>query len=408
MFGGWAFKLMHIPSSLGFIILQIFDLIPFAIFLVDGVLIRSKRFLPNTFSFWNVLSIFFILSLATTILHNGSAFRSIGHFAAMFRYVPLASLIIRHANNESDINKFLIHFKSISLVLVLIGYLEVFGGSSVKDFFSPLTSSYSSSNKAFDIFNIPGIFPNTVDYSCFILISFIILSCSKYSIFNIKGITFYLIPLFCSGSKAALIIFILFIYIRMKNRIILRNTIAFLFLTICIYLTYEFWDLLYWTIFVDSKASRLGYLIYTLPDFLIDFSFDTFLGCSPDYDIVHDKINSFPNAPLMTWSIDAMTSFEDEFYVALVVYYGIIGFMVLLYLYMRLFHSMYMLKWRNHILNYKQIVTGLLLCIIIFPLFNQVIIIKTFALFFWIMVGIIVSQSSYTTKLYNKSCTSIS
>ena len=410
IFSGWIFNLLHIPAEIAKMIMQVMDFIPFLFLPVLFKLRRSFLVLPNTTVFWGIIFLFLFHSLFTTIMHGGNIVAACVHFGAMFRYAPLAAVLSRINLTDSDINTFLRYFKILSVILVGIGFVELIGGPSVSQYFMPITDEVSSINNIMDESSeinliggtLFGIFPNTVDYSFFLFISYIIISnISKLSNKFLVGLV-YAVIIFFTGSKATLLIFLLVISIQLSRyRFWVASFWLFIFVSGAI-LIYKFWELFYWTVFIDSQSSRLGYIIFTLPDFLSEFSFDTFFGVSPDKELVWAKINSYANAPKMTWGIDHMTSFEDEFYVALPVYYGILGFGLILLFFVGLYKSLMGSKWKSDILKYGIIIKSLFVCLLIAPLFNQIIIIKPFSLFFWIIVGLITSQKGNAIKNYIK------
>lgn len=388
IFGGWLFKLINLPSEVGLMIFQLFDYLPFLFLPWLFKVKRNTKILPNSIYFWVIVILFLILSLTTTIYHKGELMTAVAHFGALFRYTPLAALLYILKISEKDIKLFYKNFIIISVVLIIIGYLEIIGGDSIKDLFLPLTKEYSSANIK-DSSSISGIFSNTVDYSYFLLISYIIISNNNQVKKQIWLFIIYLIPIYFTGSKATLIVFLLCTSFKMEEVRTIRNIFISVIGLISIFLIYQFWELFYWVIFTDSQASRLGYLMFTLPDFLEELSIDTLIGISPDKILVHEKINSYPDAPMMTWDVDHMASFEDEFYVALPIYYGVVGFGLLMWLYIGMYKALTHSIWKNTLFRYNIIVKSLFAVLLITPLFNQIIILKPFAVFFWCWIGIL-------------------
>lgn len=397
IFGGWIFKLLHIPTDLGLTFLQVLDIIPLLYFLCKLNLKKNNFGLPNSSSFWICVLLFLILSLMTTIIQNGKFSSAIIHFGIIFRYAAIAAIIPTISNRTDKLDQFFKHYIIISLILVSIGYIEIFGGISSRLFFMPLLSDVSSAHASYENneVGIFGIFPNSVDYSYFLLLSYIIITNKKGQQHQILLFILYLIPIYFSGSKATLLILMLCLSFKLESIKLIRN--IFIFVMICgsSWLVYSFWELFYWTVFIDSQASRLGYLLFTLPYFISEFSYGTFLGMSPTKEIVHQKINSYPYAPSLTRNLEDMASFEDEFYVALPIYYGIIGFIILIYLYAKMIRTFLSYSWTDNFLNYSTIIKSLSATLLIAPLFNQIIIIKPFSLFMWIFLGLFIQKGTY-------------
>lgn len=397
IFSGWIFNLLHLPPELAEIIIQALDVLPFLLVLFIFRLRSSMSILPNTTTFWIIIVLFIINSICTTVIHNGRILAAITHFLIMFRYMPLAVLLANRRISDHDEMLYIKHFKIISIILIIIGFIEIVGGPGVASYFTPVLDEFSSVNRLVDsntestIMPIFGVFPNTVDYSFFLLISYIIISNRPGSANFIWGII-YGILIYFTGSKATLLIFLLVISIQLSK----HKSLVFAFwgtvIIGCGVLIYQYWELFYWTVFIDSQASRLGYIIFTLPDFLSELSFDTFFGVCPDKELVWMKINSYADAPSMTWTIEHMTSFEDEFYVALPVYYGLYGFCLLLIIFAGMYKSLIKFRWHDRVLKYRMIIKSLFICLLIAPLFNQIIILRPFSLSFWIIIGIMISQ----------------
>lgn len=409
IFGSWCLNSIHFPPQLGLALLQLVDVIPFILFFATFKLRSSNDGLPNTLNFWLLVFLFLILSVFNTLNHQGSIGASTGHFGAMFRYVPLAAIISTAKLCNLNKSKLYIHFVYISVILCSIGFLEIIGGQSVSYLFRPLKMDPYDSNAVFDFdslvsTDISGIFPNAIDYSYFLLISYCIISNRKHLRYKFILFVAYVVLIYFSGSKSALIIFVLCVFSQFKSQSIKACFIGCV-ITGSVILMIEFWDLFIWTVFIDSRSSRLGLLIDTLPSFLSEMSYDTWFGASPDRVLTYHKINSYPNPPVFIWDVDHMTSFEDEFYVALPVYYGVIGFSIILYLYSHMLNTLLKAKFKNSDFDFHTIIKCLCIILIIAPLFNQIIITKPFSLFFWVWIGLFCNPSNIEYK--SKICTAI-
>ena len=216
IFSGWIFNLLHLPPELAEIIIQALDVLPFLLVLFIFRLRSSMSILPNTTTFWIIIVLFIINSICTTVIHNGRILAAITHFLIMFRYMPLAVLLANRRISDHDEMLYIKHFKIISIILIIIGFIEIVGGPGVASYFTPVLDEFSSVNRLVDsntestIMPIFGVFPNTVDYSFFLLISYIIISNRPGSANFIWGII-YGILIYFTGSKATLLIFLLVI-----------------------------------------------------------------------------------------------------------------------------------------------------------------------------------------------------
>lgn len=362
---------------------------------------------PCSMGFWYVLFTFVLLGLITTILHSGSLGALIAKMGAMLRFIPFATIIPALGIGEKEIKLFLSHLKIITFILLGIGVIELVGGIEIYSYFAPLSKENSATQWMIEkgtMDDIFGIFSNSIDYAYFLIISYIILSATSYLKFSpilLWSIFFMLI--YFSGSKAAVIIFLCITSLYLAKSKYRRWMFGFwgLVLLVSGILIYQYWELFYWTVFIDSQSSRLGILIFTFPEFLSELSLDTFIGLSPDPSICYDKINSYSKVPMMLWQRDSMNAFDDEFYVSVTMYYGIVGVLLLLTLFIGMYRSLIKAKYKNNFFKYRQLVKAAYVCILIAPLFNQIIITKPFSLFFWIMIGIVCSQmQTKSTCLY--------
>lgn len=401
IFSGWIMAVTHVPENIAGIVLPVLDVLPMLLFLMTFRLRTSSRIEVDTVGFWGIVLSFFALAVLSTVVHGGSYARTLNHVGIMFRFTPLAAILARRGCSDKDISLFARHFKIISAILLLIGGAEVIGGQRAALFFAPVLKEGASivKNLQDDAGDngIFGIFPNTVDYAYFLIVSYLFFVNLNTRRFLPRFVmdAAYMILVFFSGSKAALLIFLIILFISIQGYKVLRLILGTSICCICGILIYLYWDLFYWTVFINSQHSRLGLLMLTLPDFLRECSLDTLIGMSPDVELVHAKINSFRETPSFVWDVEGMGAFEDEFYVALPVYYGVLGFLMLVFLYYKLYKTLMRQRFADHLMRYRQILRSLFVCLLIAPLFNQITITRPFSLFFWIIIGIVSARTEH-------------
>lgn len=399
----------HVPENIASIVQPVLDVLPMLLFLTTFRLRTSSRIEVDTVGFWGIVLSFFALAFISTIVHGGSYARTLNHVGIMFRFTPLAAILARKGCSEKDISLFTRHFKIISAILLLIGGIEVIGGQQVAVFFAPVLKEGAGivknlQDNAGDN-GIFGIFPNTVDYAYFLIVSylfFVNLNTRRFLPRFVMDVV-YMILIFFSGSKAALLIFVIILLSSIHGYKVLRIILGTSICCILGILIYSYWDLFYWTVFINSQHSRLGLLMFTLPDFLRECSLDTLIGMSPDVELVHAKINSFEETPSFVWDVEGMGSFEDEFYVALPVYYGVLGFLMLVFLYYKLYKTLIRQRFADNLMHYRQVLRSLFVCLLIAPLFNQITITRPFSLFFWIIIGIISAKIERKVTVRSKA-----
>ena len=398
-FSGWLMALLRVPNDAAIIFLRILDTLPLIFFVLTFRLRETDCFFPSTTRYWCFFLLFFLFAIISTIFQGGSLGTTMAHIGIMFRFVPLSYFISKTSFSDEVYNIFTFHFKIISGILLLIGVIEIIGGEQAAAFFSPVKPEKEVDPpivlSVFPIESISGIFPNTIDYAFFLVIAYIYFLNQKRlenrllprPVLDI----FFLFLIFASGSKAALIIALVALFIGIECRLV-KYSVLIIILIIASWLLWMFWDLFYWVVFEDSLHSRLGLIVYTLPCFLKKCSLSTFFGVTPDREIVFNEINAYPIVPSMLQTVEDMHAFEDEFYVALIIYYGIVGFGLLVGMYYKLYKTLDNMVVPDDIMNSRFIIRSLFICLITAPLFNQIIITRPFSLFFWIIIGVIYNR----------------
>ncbi|MCC8088716.1 MAG: hypothetical protein LIO79_05575 [Rikenellaceae bacterium] len=405
LFSGWLMARIHLPESLWAILQPVIDMIPLLLFIFNFRILKSNIFFVHTTKFWRLLIVFVTIAIFSTIIQSAGIASTVVHLGIMFRFLPLAIFFAQSGDADNNNAIFIKHFKIITSILIVIGFIQLVGGIRVFEFFKPLTKERSSISIA-DAEHLDGmvygIFPNSIDFSFFLVIAYAFfinqnnLTSFKKFFLNI----IFLILIYYTGSKAALFMYILIFSISLKNSGI-RISFWFIGILAGAVTAYIYWDLLYWLLFIDAKFSRLGMIIYTLPEFISKMNFATFFGAGSDGDIIFKLVNDLPNTPAMLKQRESMASFEDCSYVALTVYYGLVGIGLLITLYYKLYNTLMSLKFRDNVMNYKKIIISIYICVIIGPLFSQITITRPFSLFFWILIGFIYSKRKNNQAIPN-------
>lgn len=147
-----------------------------------------------------------------------------------------------------------------------------------------------------------------------------------------------------------------------------------------------------------------GILSMTAPDFIKEFSFDTFWGVGNDSDIVLSKINSYPDKVHMLYWMDNIDAFGDVYWVALLVYHGLIGFVLIGLVFYKMYVSIIRYDLNYGEFNLKRIVEWSYIAIVLLGFMNQVLVVKTFAVTFWILMAVVYVRVSKSIKT-NESIT---
>ena len=398
LFGLWIFPFVIKDNNTVYALLNVIEVIPLVCFVIC-LLFKRKALVSKVYRdifvtskrFWKIIFAFLILVFISVIVNAADVVSCITHFVVLTRFIPFAYFVILFGSS----NTILKHIKIISFILLIIGVIEIVLGPSCYSWFLPATQANSSSlNVELDGYSIFGIFPNTVDYAYLLLAFFALHYSYRFnSLFKkIFLLVLYSALIYCTGSKGALLTLVLIFLLAVQRNMILKVSFLIMGILISSYFVYVNFELFYWTVFENSMYSRGGLLLVTLPNFLSEFSLNTFIGVTSDYQLAFDKISSLPNPLLWIQDVEGMTSFEDCFYVALIIYYGVIGFGILVYLFVKLYNFLMRQKFVSGNWDYKFVVRSLFLCLLVLPLFGQILIIRTFSFVFWTLMAIVYSN----------------
>ena len=177
------------------------------------------------------------------------------------------------------------------------------------------------------------------------------------------------------------------------NGTVLQRNIIIIFIVIISILGYIYWDLVMLVI-ENAMLSRLGILTLTAPDFLSELSIDTFWGIGNDAYVVLDKVNGYKEQVWMLYYAKDgnISAFGDVYWVALLVFHGLIGLGIIIYIYYSLYKSTSGKKYIDSKFDYDRIIKWFFFSIVIFAFLNQVVVVKTFALVFWIFLAIVYNK----------------
>jgi hypothetical protein len=148
-----------------------------------------------------------------------------------------------------------------------------------------------------------------------------------------------------------------------------------------------------------ARLSRIGMLTMTVPDFLGELSWATLLGVGCDPQVVLAKVNSYRDAVHLLIHATDTSAFGDVFWVAMLVYHGILGLGIALYLFLRLYRA----QFGNDVdpeYNQKYMFTALYSCIFIWAFFNQVFLVRPFALIFWVLLALCYVRTHHAKEVY--------
>lgn len=400
LFSGTILKHIGIPANIYFIIITVFDILPLIIWFVSNPSFKTsyKRIFVDTLSFWLIWICILFLLLLSNYRHHGNITSFILHFGALIRYIPLAYIVISIRRYIKVDDKIIRHFKIIGGILIIVGYLCIFLGENAT-IFLPILPENATGFRETLAGNYAAIFANTIDFAFILLVLYTVF---VYRIKSSNGLLLTLIfffPIFKTGSATATVAFTIIAFFRLTQKHLpIRYFIILISVIMLVTGVYEYWDLVQ-TVIENTRLSRLGMLTLTGPDFISEVSMDTFLGVGCDGYVVLEKVNSYQEPVSMLWYAKDgdISMFGDVHWVALLVFHGLIGLGLIVYLYYGLFKTVANKIYLDNNYDYDHIVKWLFFLIVFISFANQIIMVKSFAIFFWILLAI-VHNKVVTTK----------
>lgn len=407
LFSSSIMKMVGVPSSVGLPLIAVLDIMPLAFwFLLNpSFRIKTKEVFVDTFKFWFLWLVVLIFLLIAANRHGGSLIPSLVHWGALVRYMPLAYIIVEIGKHIEIEDRIIKQFGILAIILILIGYLCIIAGDNATIFLPLLPENATGERETLEG-NYSAIFANTIDYA-FILVLFYSIFAHRQGLNKFKTAVLtllFFVVIFKTGSAIGTTVFscIAFFRLTQDNNSVRYSMIALLVVAICI-LGYIYWDLVMLVV-ENAMLSRLGILTLTAPDFLSELSCDTFWGIGNDGYVVLDKINGYKD---QVWMLAAakdgdISAFGDVYWVSLLVFHGLIGLVIICYIYYSLYKAVNKKSYIDSRFNYSKIINCFFVSIIIFAFLNQVIVVKTFALVFWVFLAIVYNKIQHNEDTSNK------
>lgn len=394
LFGGFILKKIGLTDELGLKIMACLDFIPLVLFFISNPSFYNRG--KNIFKrkiFWLSWILLLLLLCITNYIHSRSLIPSIIHVGALLRYVPLAYIIISLSYHYNIKEKLLYHLKAITIIMLLIMTACILLGHKA-EMFLPVMGKGATGLREISSGYYSGVFPNTIDLSFLLLILFIIwcndkrLSKGRFIILSLwMGIC-----IFKTGSATATALFCMFLFFKLTENQIYVRYMLILFIgieVIALYFKYQYEVSL---VIDNMQLSRLGIISITAPNFITEFSFDTFWGIGNDEHVVLNKVNSYPEKVHMLYYTESLNAFGDVYWVALLIFHGLIGLCIIGYIFYLIYKGISKYNITDKYFNFKRIIKWSYIAIFLLGLMNQVLVVKTFAIVFWILVAIVYSS----------------
>lgn len=411
-------KWLPVGDSVFFFLRQVPDFLLLALFLVLAV----RRIIHNgTFKIIGrgldlYVGAFVLWAFAISVFTPGSDFSvNFSEIYTLLRYSVLVYCIQLLEPSDEQI-KLLLHWILVSVLLqVAIGFLQYFGGISVRDFLAArdYSSAISGVEKVFTGAreegknNLMGTMGDNINFAYLMSIGvFVCAAIVDRKVMKLVLITMFFVMLLFSGSRTifvstALVYLSYLIWLRnvgVRNILIVSFALflAALFLIlrdVALTMEYDyssFWALFRSEIMINLMNQRLGMFVFFLPELVLNGDF--IFGLSPDrYYIAEIATHQYESVPLILLAVFDKV-FEDFYWVALLAYYGLIGLSLWVLFFVKVgLHVKPLLRVDSKTArNVGFVVVMLLILTIPLNMANQAFESRYFSFYLWLFIGLAV------------------
>lgn len=407
---------------------QMPDAIVFALALVLLMAkLSSAKNIPAVGRKTDTLLFLFVVWAFVTLLLNPAADTVLGlaNIKALLRYVTLVYIVLMLNPSEKQINNLIQWILLAVACQTMIGLFQLIGGIPVRDFLAArhasegiggIISKDFTGDRFEGVNDLMGTMGDTISFAYFLLVGMVIwLFSSRFgSLKYWLGIMALFVPIYLSGSRSVVITVFLLIIVhqiwvngwRRSTRLIF----ALLALLVPLGLVMlpsgmpagggddrSFWFIFSGDYLESALNQRLGMIVYLVPKIL--FSAHSIVGFSPDVFYFAEFIaNNFLMVPQILIAVLPYI-LEDVYWIAIYVYYGLIGFSFWLF-----FLFFLQKKLRNYLslatsaVSYKLVCIALFLLLASVPLnfLNQAFEARAFSYYLWLFCGLALVDARHT------------
>lgn len=313
--------------------------------------------------------------IMSTILHQTHLFYAIQSVFVVFRYLVILML------PEVTINKaFRRMLLLVFMLQVLIGIIEATGLLDLRSILLPSAGKWSNVAD----FNptavrdgpvgISSTFLNTIDYSLYLISSYIVLFWRKSHKWKWLIACVVLALIVKTESKTSMLVFSLLLLFELHS-ILLRWSVFFALAVPTVALLVANADLVIFFFNNSLEYSRFGFIVYLLPTFLGGNIMNLFFGIGVDPYVGLITIKHYPHIPQMLLDDNSLLNLKDVFWLAQLFQWGLVGFSAL---------SLFLVSiWKKHSSPTMRAMMGVVL---ILGCTNQVLEVKIFSFILWVTV----------------------
>ncbi len=362
----------------------------------------------------------FMVVATATILVNGADFLDAAvSLKALLRYIPLIYALIMLAPDNAQLARVPRVIVLAFGIQVAIGIAEWLGGQPVRSFFSVIHAwgGYSIVGVPVEVlqfyerYDLTGTIARPMGYAYFILAGLVVwvVRNEKRLGMYLVGVALALLVTFYAHSRMAVFAAVLVV---VMHQLAIRGVTKTMGLTLLLLPLFAAGMLSLGSAFAENfyildvfsseyqehaLNQRLGLIVYMLP-----YVFDggiSLVGYSPDLDIVASAVAENFELPTVLAFVFT-TIVEDVYWLALLLYYGFLGFTLFVIFYGKLSLLGIRLYKRAADDSARQFaLTAVLLLLLTIPLngINQAFEFRQYAYYLWLFVGVAIVAARNTT-----------
>ena len=354
---------------------------------------------------------FIVVAVASIFLNGADIFLAVNGIKALIRYIPLIYALIMLAPDNSQLARIPRVVVVAFGIQAAVGVAEWLGGQPVRSFFSVIHAwgGFTFVGATVDLlqfwegYDLTGTMARPIAYGYFILVGLVVwvVQNEKRPLRYGAGVALAVLLTFLSHSRMAVFGAVLVVVMHQVAIRGVRNTLwmTTLLLPLVAAVALSMGSALAENIYVLDVFSqeyrehalaenRLGLVVYIVP-----YAFDggiTLLGYSSDIGIVAAAVAEHFRLPEVLASI-FVGILDDVYWLALLLYYGFVGFACFVLFFGKLMALVFRLYRRatdGYSKRYALIALLLLLLAVPLNSINQAFQIRQFAYYLWLFVGV--------------------
>jgi hypothetical protein len=313
--------------------------------------------------------------MISTILHQTSPFYAVQSVFVVFRYMVILML----PNYKISV-MFKRTIMFIFIIQVLIGLIAVVGAIDLRPILLPSAEKWNSvvdfnpTAVREGAVGISSTFLNTIDYSLYLITSYVLLFWRKNQKWKWLVACIVLLLIIKTESKTSILLFSGLLLFELHSAP-LRWAVVIILITPAIALFVVNMELISFFVMNSLEYSRFGFIAYLLPTFLTDNIMNLLFGIGVDPYLGLKTIQHYPHIPKMLLDDNNLLNLKDVFWLAQLFEWGLVGFSA--------FIAFLISIWKNQV---SQTIKAMMVIVFVLGCTNQVLEVKIFSFLLWIVV----------------------